>query len=543
MHARLQSLIIIGILAIVALCPAKASDPSQQIWLAAPPRANMMQLYNKPAQWQRAARSVNVIKLYAGQILTMPAGELRQVFSFMKDHGMRLAVEYGPLHQAAGCGPLEGFNPVPSITRMANRVQRLGGRLDYAAMDEPYWFAHIYSGPRSCHWSAAQIAKNAMASYDALRKVFPAIAIGDIEPVSQIADGNLLDQYATWINVWREKTRSKLAFFDADVNWSPVNDATLAQLAKMLAVDHIVFGVIYDGRAGDLSNSSWIDSATRHFVEYENGDNPLPDQVIFQDWNDYPVKLLPEGHADAYTHLILRYLRKRTMFADVKASSLDISGRLLAQTGAPIEGARVELSSAASLGRNTLSLHGTTPWNAKKMLFAWRINTECGGCDGAAHLMIGHGTFQQAGIPAIPIPLAKADFTSRHASPRFREADGGDVELTVASADRVSTNSHAFDVNPAADFTVQLPYNVIGSTSKSVVFDIIFLGADGKEVARSGADLLPMMRVSAQATTNRRGEFEFAAGGRGVDGALRLTYAGNASFRPASRQVDANRLR
>lgn len=516
---------------------AIANAETRQIWFTPSPHADMMPLYSAHAQWQRAAASVQVIKLYAGQILTMPDTDLRRIFHFAKQRGIAMAVEFGPLHKDGKCGPLEGFNPVPSVRHLAERVRALGGTLSYAAMDEPYWYAHIYSGPRQCDWSARQIVENARASVAALRETFPDIAIGDIEPISTIQGNDLLAQYANWIKTWRQVDGTNLAFFDADVNWSPADLVTLAHFGLMLRDDHIPFGIIYNGKAGDLSNAAWVNSATRHFEEYESGSNPLPDQAIFQSWDNYPTKLLPASDPDAFTHLVSRYLRARTMFTNFKVTTSSVSGRLVTSSGQPLSDALVELFGPSSSGSNQLTFGGTVPANAAKMLLAWRVNVECGGCSGQAHLLLDRGAYTQVGRPAIPITLAALHLgSSGDGHPEMVRYANGQTALTAYPDDTLSVNSRAYTVEPGKLFSATVPFSILGPTTRSVVFDIIFLGSDGREVARAGGHLVPAIVALAHARTDKQGYFtidlERIRSGGLLD--LRLRYGGDHAVRATS---------
>ena len=172
-----------------------------------------------------------------------------------------------------------------------------------------------------------------------------------------------------------------LAFFHADVSWStPSYPEKLAALHKLVASEHIAFGVIYNGNAEDLSDAAWLRSAESHMADVESAIG-TPDQVIFQSWNSYPKKLLPESAPDAFTHLIDLYFRARTKLTSA-VSRQEFDGRLTTALGnpKPVAGAKIalqliSLSPTGTMG--ALVAKGAIPPGTTSMVFAIRVNVEC----------------------------------------------------------------------------------------------------------------------------------------------------------------------
>ncbi|MEA2729841.1 MAG: hypothetical protein QOF70_4316, partial [Acetobacteraceae bacterium] len=111
------------------------------------------------------------------------------VFSDLKRRNIALAIEMGLLsgkdsagQQACGVG-VEGFAAPDNAKVVANRIQKAGGVLAYVAMDEPLWYAHHFSGKNACGWTMEDVARDIVPRVAALREKFPAVQIGDIEPV------------------------------------------------------------------------------------------------------------------------------------------------------------------------------------------------------------------------------------------------------------------------------------------------------------------------------------------------------------------------
>lgn len=152
----------------------------------------------------------------------------------------------------------------------------------------------------------------------------------------------------------------------------------------MVEAHHIPFGVIYNGQ-GEDSNSSWLQAARIRTAKCE-ATVGTPDIIIFQSWNPYPQKLLPETDRDAFTSLIDNYFETPTTMTATVARGV-LTGRLTTKSGAPIRGATIHaevkpLQTSGSLSTYTLS--GAIPDGTVTAVLGIRVNRECprqGDCD------------------------------------------------------------------------------------------------------------------------------------------------------------------
>ena len=69
-------------------------------------------------------------------------------------------------------------------------------------------------------------------------------------------------------------------------------------------------GVIYDGKASDSSDESWIKDAKGHIHLLEDKHGLHPDQVLIQSWQAYPQHVLPESSPGSLTGLVNYYARR-----------------------------------------------------------------------------------------------------------------------------------------------------------------------------------------------------------------------------------------
>ena len=87
------------------------------------------------------------------------ATQLRAAVEGIASRGMALAVEMGPLDPPPGCGQgVESFAGIDEGRLISRRIREAGGTLQVIALDEPWYFAHVYGGPAACNWPVAQVA-------------------------------------------------------------------------------------------------------------------------------------------------------------------------------------------------------------------------------------------------------------------------------------------------------------------------------------------------------------------------------------------------
>ena len=108
-------------------------------------------LFQPGAPWMQAAARVSVFKLATSYVLAAPDPELRAVIAWVQQHRMALAME-GPMLNPpqADCGRVESYG-APRTIAAAQKIARLGGRLDILTAQEALWFGHFYNGRSACH--------------------------------------------------------------------------------------------------------------------------------------------------------------------------------------------------------------------------------------------------------------------------------------------------------------------------------------------------------------------------------------------------------
>jgi len=497
-------------------------------------------LFKPDAPWQDTASRIQVFKLYGTYIQQTPDDQLSTIFKFLEQRHIKLAVEFGPLTPGADkCGTgIEGFDGGEARgADLARKVKSLGGEIAYVAMDEPLWFGGIADGGKLCKWPAGQIAQTASATVNGIHSVFPQAVFGDIEPLRKI-DGDLIGRYAEWIDAWKAATGQPLGFFHADVLWGRGGDAMLGDLAAMLKQKGVPFGIIYNGDGTDMSDAMWTDNAHRRYLAYEAA-NPPPAQVVFQSWNPYPKRLLPDTQPGTFTNLVRGYFRGNARFAGVEPGAA-VAGRLEDGQGHPIAGATVTLQAKGSSGgQYEQSVEGTVPRNAAQMRIAWRANTECGGCSGDADLVVRPPRFEGVGQPAAVADLRGLGSAGSQGAMSLRSAEGGgdSVHIRVARGEKLTSNGTPVAVSPGTPFKLSVPYEVVGPTTDAVSVQVLFLNEKGKEVGRKALTLAPQWGAVGEARTDSSGAFRITPKGGAEGGPYQLIFAGDDSHRSASTAI------
>jgi len=323
---RIVAALLCACALLLTAIPTVAADHPQLVWFCpliqghmADGRSGMvdyMDLFSPTAPWSKAASHVQIFKIYSGLFIQNLPGspteaQWQQVFADLARRNIAVAFEWGPLSVTTCGSGVEGFETTdPLLT--AQKIKRLGGNLQYIAMDEPEYYANIYKGKNACSWTPAQIAANAQQTVSRIRTVFPGVQVGDIEPVPPPDAPDWLERYTAFFDAWKA-AGPPLAFFHCDINWDvfPNWITDVESLRKVLVDRGIPFGMIYNG-LDRKTDADWMQAAETHFKAYETGTGIIPDQVVFLTWESHPTHVLPETDPTALSHLIDAYFSERT---------------------------------------------------------------------------------------------------------------------------------------------------------------------------------------------------------------------------------------
>jgi hypothetical protein len=267
---------------------------------------DFMDLFEPGAAWDHAATRIGVFKLY-GEWVAYHAtpDELRAAVDGIRARGLALAVEMGPLDPPSECGEgIESFAGIDEGQLISRRLREAGGRLQVIALDEPYYFAHVYAGPKACRWPVERVAQGVAGFVTAMRQEWPEVVIGDTEPTPSPIE---FPELAAWLDAYQAAAGEPFAFLHLDIDWSRISWVDLAvDVERESRARGVPFGIIYNGGAA-ASDAQWSGIAGRRVLMYRTGGGK-EDHVLFQSWNDKPDHALPETDPTTFTALVDRYV-------------------------------------------------------------------------------------------------------------------------------------------------------------------------------------------------------------------------------------------
>lgn len=312
---------------LLSACPlaahAVSSDP--EVWMGAlepPARAarglpanDYLDLFRPDAPWPTVAAHLTEMVLSKRFVMQAPPDMLAAAVGDLGRRHVRLAMQVMALLPTATCGTgVAGYGPTGDAHQQAERIRKAGGTLDAVVLEGPVWFGHFFEGTAAhpaCQMPVADVARQALAKVAEVRSVFPAVRIGEAEPVGETADVHEFDQaLVEWLADLALKTGHRLAFLQAEVAWQrPGWQDALKATDAFARTQGIRFGVVYNGGFGDPPDAAWSQATRRHYTEVERSLDLAPDIAAFVSATPRPARILPESDPDTLTGTVLGYLR------------------------------------------------------------------------------------------------------------------------------------------------------------------------------------------------------------------------------------------
>jgi len=225
-----------------------------------------------------------------------------------------LGMEVGAIKPWGATGAKTFGNEQP----MWERIERLGGKIDAIAMDEP-----LLCVRRDLKKDDAYAVQET-ANYIALvRKNFPDIRVGDIETYPSIP----LEEHFPWIDALQKKLAEMnvrgLDFYRLDVNWVVYNAQGTGSWKEVRKLEQgcrkrkIPFSLIYWAsgypglaKRGLADDSTWYTTIMQQGYDYAFIDGK-PDQYVIESWlDDAPKSIVPETDQFSFTRSVLDFSRR-----------------------------------------------------------------------------------------------------------------------------------------------------------------------------------------------------------------------------------------
>lgn len=325
---RASTSLAIPMALIVCVCASisRAANPTTapsgptrpQVWMGAPGFENgrcFRELFEHPGQWSRTRRQIDVLcntDLHFDKQFT--DAELSAWFPMMREWNLKLGLEVGAVKPWGETGAKTFGKEKP----MWDRIQRLGGHIDAVAMDEP-----LLCVRRDLKKDDAYAVEETAAYVALVRKNFPGVLVGDIEPYPSIP----LEDHFRWLDALQAKLAEKkvpgLDFYRLDVNWAEFivfdrgNWPEVKKLERGCRQRKIPFSLIYWAsgypgleRRGLADDSTWYVSVMQQGYDYALVGGS-PDQYVIQSWlKDAPVRCLPETDPFTFTRSVRDFTEK-----------------------------------------------------------------------------------------------------------------------------------------------------------------------------------------------------------------------------------------
>ena len=505
-----------------------------------------MDLFKSDAPWQNAASHVDVFKIYPQWIHSATDAQLQTQFADLKRRHIALALEFGVLTGKPGKGQGVEGQGGEWLLRMARRVRDNGGELRYIAMDEPTFFGTVYNGKNAFALSVDEMAQNAAANIKEMWTEFPDVQVGDIEPlVRTSAQGfdrdQLLQRYGEADDALGRALGRPLAFFQADIDWNDRDWPTFLSASKAMAGVHkLPFGVIYNGQ-GETGNLQWVDTARRRTSQIEDAVG-TPEIVVFQSWNPFPNKLLPETDADAMTSLIDDYFATPTRLTATFEPGF-VRGELVTRDGRAVPGAsvRVAVKPRSTPGiPATYAYTGAIPEGATFARLGIRVNTE-GATSGDCDVRVAEIRLEIEGQPPVVKTFGSqsdlnfwAGFKNLSAGQSFSIEDG-QLHVVSPGSFNMIVNSNAIPLPASGSGKLVVRATIPSASIGTGYFALIFLN-EKKEIARTTIPFDVPTTELPTALTGPDGRWRLPV--RPGRYAAHCVYDGDSGFWPAEATVD-----
>lgn len=525
MRARL-----LGFAIMLAALPLRAVPAlSQQVWLA--PRVPAMQapgigdfnaLFQPTGAWSLLASQINVFMVTAGYVLSASDGSLQTMAANLAEHHVGLAISLQSIAQVAGdsCGHQEGYGAPSDSAAAASKLSRLGIALTYARLDEPLWFGHYDRDPQACRLSVPELAQRVALNLGQYVKRFPDLIIGDVEPAPILQEQvNWRSSYREFLNDLKSAVGVPVTFVQSDVDWRiPSWQESLQATSEYAHAMGLKFGVIYNGDGFDTSSAKWVSAARAHYRHLESLGNVIPDQAVFQSWNKYPTRVLPETADTTLGYLVGRYVLPRAKVIAHRTAD-GISGQLIGPEGLPVPGAKVDLEAVGYDPARPLPLRvvsGVVPAHARYAILGMRVNQECL-CAGPNDIVVGalNYTESEGGNIRYTYDLpAAARRRQGHPWNGVLVATvnpGGELaaHIIVTPDQKFGFNSPMFPVTPGARFEFRVPTASATGAGMFGAVTIIWLNGDRRGFRRTDIAPEPEVLALTTAVTGRQGGFIF----------------------------------
>ena len=304
--------------AILAVLQTSRAADKPQIWVALAPghqrpngtfagAADFADLFSPGAPWSTVAGRVGVFKIYPELVRDGSDAELRRLLDGLAARKIALGLEIPVLVDTVGsCTP--GKPKSRWMLGFVERLRKLGADLRYLAAVGPLVDGHVSIKPGYCHLPIPDVADDAAHTIAEMRKIYPELQVGEIEPVGHRKDYPDWRELGAWFNAFSKAAGRPPAFLHVDITWGLPWRDDLLSVARQTRAAGIPFGAIYNAE-GSSADADYARAVLQHAREVESVLGGAPDHVVFQSWVNNPRRALPESDPATMTGMVLSYMR------------------------------------------------------------------------------------------------------------------------------------------------------------------------------------------------------------------------------------------
>jgi hypothetical protein len=312
--------------------PSSPKQGSPLVYLY--PLTDLTRLFNNEAAWQAgenkwagAGQHIQVMAFSTQFLSKVSDTILSNIVKLLKSRNIGLGIESLATnwYHEPPCGMgFEGYIDPGTTNGIVAKLLRVGGTPAYIGMDEPLWFGHFSTDKNACRSSLPDLAGRVAVNIKIYTSAFPNVVIGDIEPFPAVSNQpGWQTVLANWTKAFHNATGTPLSFLRLDVNWddpalamgpahhtpSPALITALVRKAASAARQSgLQVAVIYNGGIGK-SDALWMQEARDH-IRIVQAAGIHPDQVVFQSWDKFPARSLPDTDPNALASLVNFYFEQ-----------------------------------------------------------------------------------------------------------------------------------------------------------------------------------------------------------------------------------------
>jgi len=497
--------------------------------------SDYFELFSPVSAWRTVAEHVSTFQIYLGLLRQATDQQLILFSEALESRGIGLAVESPVLVDTASCLP--GQKNIQWMLPLIQRLKQARIRLKYVVMAGPLADGHTYTKAPYCHRPIDAVAADAARTVAKIITLYPAIGIGETEPIGQGPNFPNWSELPSWFEAFEKASGHKVEFLHLDIGWGFSWQSDLRYLRSVTKEAHVKLGVIYDGDGSELSSRQWAMDVAQNEAAVEFILGGTPDHAVFQTWFNYPDHVLPEADPTSLTGIIKEYLRPPTFF---HVTSDGRNAQLLDEHKKSISGEQVKLLKRSPRGQAIMErIEGTVPQSAISALLALRVHAECSCEPGMTVVELGDFTYNEK-------TAQNSNAISFHWNLDSWANDGSDarskgdlVQLKVWPSDKLVLNGPVFPVRPGSSFAGDFLWNINKDSAGGGYIAIIFLGRDGVEVHRVRDFFRETFDESYDFVTDKKGYIKIPPSLTRDVSDVKLKFFGNSLYAPCEQQLRA----